>query len=176
MGIGATDLSLCTSCQDASSTSGVGGQISQDACVCDSDTYLAVTGADTADEKRTCVRCPRGARCADEVCALSTYPDLNCSDGTEIVGEWVVDSTTSRYQVTSCKAGFELVTAAELTEVLQECKPCSDSQYILRPGLDACQRCPPGLICDGTDEAEPVVPGSTWVKTGSYFNLTSCPS
>eukprot|EP00961_Rhodomonas_salina_P219538 2967363-Rhodomonas_salina.1 len=66
------------------------------------------------------------------------------------------------------------------TTVLWSCKRCPSGQYIIDPNEHSCQKCPPGLTCQadwtGATQFEPVVAQSTWVTTGSYLNLTSCPT
>ena len=59
---------------------------------------------------------------------------------------------------------------------LQQCFKCpSPSTYILRPVLDTCQVCPPGLACQGDATLTPVVAGSMWARDNDMFRLKSCP-
>ena len=70
-----------------------------------------------------------------------------------------------------------MVTALEAgSEDLQECRACLQGQYILRPNEDSCQTCPPGLTCRGDDVVVAKVAGSTWVRNGSIYLLTACPT
>ena len=66
--------------------------------------------------------------------------------------------------------------AKALSEDLQECKACGQAQYILNPDTDDCQPCPPGLACRGDDMVTVRVAGSTWVRNGSFYRLTGCPT
>ena len=135
------------------------------------------TGASSQND--ACQTCPKGARCANDECALRNA-DFNCSDDTSIVGAWVIDTSTGAYELTSCPAGYEMRTTAEGSAELQQCFKCqSPSTYILRPNEDDCQPCPPGLTCSGDDTLTPVVAGSTWVQEidaglGAIYRLEIC--
>ena len=77
----------------------------------------------------------------------------------------------------SCPRGYSTRTAAKTgSDDLQECQACAAGQYILSPDTDDCQTCPPGLVCRGDDVVQIKVPNSTWVRNGSIYRLSSCPT
>ena len=172
---GATAFAECEDCQPKSSTAG-SGHISWDDCECDRDYYLIMSNQGTASESRTCQACPRGARCADgRECALRN-DGFNCSDQSQIVGNWSLETSgqyIGHYVLTSCPKGYAMRTTFE---DLQECFKCPTFEYILRSNQDECRTCPLGLRCKGDDTLEPVTINSSWVKNGSVFKLESCPS
>ena len=90
----------------------------------------------------------------------------------------MLDSSSGRYELTSCPAGYDMKTQEEQGSVdLQECFKCpSPSTYILNPDVDACMDCPPGLTCSGDATLAPKIDGSVWVEQGSFFKLESCPA
>ena len=177
-GTGATNIANCVSCQPKSSTKTLTGQSTRRACACDVEFYLIITNKGAAGESLSCQACPKGAQCANGECALRNT-NLTCSDGkSKVIGEWVIDSATGQYMLTSCPAGYELRTADEQGSAdLQQCFKCpSPSTYILRPVLDTCQVCPPGLSCQGDATLTPVVEGSMWERDNDIFRLKTCPS
>ena len=101
---GASDLGLCRKCQLKSSTQGMRGQTSRRSCECDREYYLITSDEGLASESLLCQTCPKGARCADDECALRNE-GFNCSDGSGIVGNWSKDDT-GHYRLTSCPAGY----------------------------------------------------------------------
>jgi len=174
---GASDLGMCLECQVKSSTMGQKGQKSRRACACDVEFYLIVFSDEgTGDELLSCQRCPKGAECGDGECALRNH-DFHCNDGSSIVGDWVVNNATGQYELTSCPSGYELRTTEEQGSAdLQQCLKCqSPSSYILRPDVDSCQVCPPGLRCHGDATLDPIAVNSSWVRNRSVFKLESCP-
>ncbi len=176
---GSSALSSCLSCQARSSTS-AGGQSSRRACACEKEYYLITSNPGTPAETLSCQTCPKGAVCGgDGECALrNAGANFTCTDGTSsIVGTWILDSSTGQYKLTSCPAGYEMKTTAESSADLQECFKCpSPSTYILRPDVDECQVCPPGLSCSGDARLAPKIEGSVWVEHGSFWKLDSCPA
>ena len=163
----------CLSCPCLSTTLGKIGRSAQDDCVCGSQYYKVVN-----NETASCQTCPKGATCSsDQSCGLRRPPTFSCPNSSDILGLWIFDDETGFYELQSCPVGFSTVTTSKAGSVdLQECKAClSPEQYILR-SFDDCQTCPPGLICDGHNNATPSVSGSSWVKNGSIFLLTACPA
>lgn len=140
--------------------------------MCDAD-YYAEVGVAVPE----CVKCPRAALCGGG-CMFRGMPEAHysCSEGPGLVGEWVLNSASGRFELVSCPSGYELRTKSEQSEELQECHKCLQSEYILDPSSDACQPCPPGLRCNGNAEVEPVVLNSTWVRDGSFWRLQDCPA
>ena len=173
---GASDLGMCLGCQAKSSTMRLPGRSSRRACTCDVEYYLIMSDEGTAEEALSCQACPKGAKCGDGECALRNN-SFTCTDGSSIVGEWVTNSETGQYELTSCPAGYELQTTQETGSAdLQQCLKCqAPSRFILRPDLDSCQACPSGLTCHGDATLDPVVPGSNWTIDGAIFRLQSCP-
>ena len=95
-----------------------------------------------------------------------------------IAGEWSLDGGQEGYQLTSCPGGYSkfAVPLAGSLDV-QQCRKCStELEYILDTETNACQSCPPGLWCFGSDVVEPRLEGSTWVRNGSIYLLTGCPA
>jgi hypothetical protein len=174
---GSSDLGDCEGCQVKSSTLGLTGRRSRRACACDIEYYLIMSDEGTAEEALSCQACPKGAKCGDGECALRNQ-NFNCTDGSSIVGQWLINSETGQYELASCPAGYELQTTQETgSPDLQQCLKCQPpSQYIVQPDLDSCQACPPGLTCHGDATLDPVVLGSKWAIFGAIFRLQSCPS
>ena len=176
---GSTALSLCQSCQAKSSTLDETGQSSRRACACDKEYYLIISNEGQTDETLTCQTCPKGAVCADGECALRNS-DISCTTGNDVVGEWLLDAS-KRYLVAACPAGYSKRTAEEQgSDDLQECFKCDTAKYILRPDLDDCQDCPPGLTCTGNAIVESKIQGSDWAEQildeAAIYKLESCPS
>ena len=145
------------------------------ACECDREYYLIMSDEGLASESLVCETCPKGARCANDDCALRNNA-FNCSDGSTIMGNWSKDDT-GHYELTSCPSGYELKTSVEQGSAdLQQCFKCpTRSYYILRPDVDSCQPCPAGLNCHGDETLDPITTDSMWVQNGSIFKLESCP-
>jgi hypothetical protein len=95
-----------------------------------------------------------------------------------VAGEWSLSVSLGGYLLASCPGGyskFAMPLAGSLD--VQECRKCStELEYILNTDTDACQACPPGLWCFGSDVVEPRLEGSTWVRDGSIYLLTACPA
>ena len=94
------------------------------------------------------------------------------------IGEWSLNVSQGGYVLTSCPGGYSKY-AMPLSGSLdgQQCRKCSTGlEYILNTDKDACQTCPPGLWCFGSDVVEPRLEGSTWVRNGSIYLLTGCPA
>ena len=77
-----------------SSTLGLTGRSSRRACACDVEYYLITTDEGTAEEVLTCQTCPKGAECGDGECALRNEGSFNCTDGSSIIGTWVMSTET----------------------------------------------------------------------------------
>jgi len=87
------------------------------------------------------------------------------------------DEGSDHFVLASCPPGFEMQTTQSAymqSPYLQECVPCPVSTYIIPP-LDKCQKCPAGLICDGTEKVENHIENSTWVIENGAYRLLSCP-
>ena len=167
-------LANCQACPSGSETGGLDGQTEASACQCGDRLYLKNPAG--SGGIFSCANCPRGAVCADGSCALRNA-DFNCSDGTSIVGDWVINNSTGSYDLRSCPAGYETWTTQEQgSEEMQQCHKCLESQYIIDPDLYACQKCPPGLKCKGDSEVVPVVKKSTWTADDGVYKLTACPT
>jgi len=83
------------------------------------------------------------------------------------------------YILKRCPPGHQLVNSSEsggtFNPGLQRCRPCATNQYIVDQGHE-CQKCPPGLVCDGTAAVTPVVIGSIWsLADGRLYVLDTCP-
>jgi hypothetical protein len=86
------------------------------------------------------------------------HPTAHLYVFTDSVTPVVANSTWVRngsiYLLTGCPAGYTLrSTLVTGSPDLQQCQQCLASQYILNPNTDACQTCPRGLTCSGTDSA-----------------------
>ena len=62
-----------------------------------------------------------------------------------------------KYELKGCPAGYQTQNATVDT---QKCSKCLETQYIINPDTDACEKCPRGLQCRGDDVVEPVVQDS----------------
>jgi serine/threonine protein kinase len=96
------------------------------------------------------------------------------------VGDWSFDASVGNgaYVLVSCPGGYSRY-AMPVADSLdnQECRKCKTRlEYIINPNTDTCQDCPPGLVCFGGDAVEPQLEGSTWLRNGSIYLLTSCPA
>ncbi len=102
---------------------------------------------------------------------------MGCPETNTPKGNWTKDNATREYFLTSCPKGYTLLSVQKTgSKEEQECRACTQSQYILRPDEDDCQTCPPGLICRGDDIVTPKVPHSAWVRNGSVYRLMDCPT
>jgi len=164
----------CKACPTGADTGGLDGQTSPDACQCGERFYLAGSGAENA--ALTCANCPSGATCAIGFCALRTSKQTCPGSSDPIPGTWVRSTSgedAGKYELLSCPPGHQKQTASHDT---QKCHPCLESQYIINPDEDSCEKCPPGLICRGDDVVMPVVENSTWVPEDGVFKLATCPT
>ena len=139
----------CLPCPAGADTGGQDGQTDSEACQCGARFYLASSGTGS-DSVLSCANCPSGAVCGTGLCALRT-PGKNCSSSSgAIPGTWVRSESgedAGKYRLISCPAGFQTLNSSHDT---QQCKPCLESQYIIQPDEDACEKCPPGESCDET--------------------------
>ena len=164
----------CLACPSGADTSGVDGQTSSDACVCGERFYIADSGADNAD--LTCANCPSGAMCSSGTCALRSQ-DQTCDGSSDsIPGTWVRSTSgddAGKFRLISCPAGYQTQNTSHDT---QKCHPCLESQYIINPDEDACEKCPPVLTCRGDNVVVPVVENSTWAPEDGVYKLQTCPT
>jgi predicted outer membrane repeat protein len=131
--------------------------------ICKQGTYSLIPLAGPTKSIPGCFPCPVGAECLKDG-KIRTK-----------MGNWT--QVHGMLNLIHCPGGHTLrSTALTGSADLQECQPCLATQYILRPDIDACQNCPPGLNCGGTDVVTPVVEGSTWIYNGSIYQLLSCPA
>jgi hypothetical protein len=116
----------------------------------------------------SCQDCPIGATC----------------DGNSLTGKvegsvWKQDYRSGLYILEACPLGYEMIgsdgSKNSLTQLLQQCSNCSESQYILNSTF-RCQQCPIGATCNGVTLSGRVS-GSVWVPdlTLGQYMLTSCP-
>jgi hypothetical protein len=91
-----------------------------------------------------------------------------------IPGSWVqAASDVGKYRLVGCPPGHQTLNNTHDT---QQCLACNvDSQYIIDPDTDACQKCPPGLRCKGNADYEPEVQNSTWSSDSGVYRLERCP-
>ena len=78
-----------------------------------------------------------------------------------------------RYSLISCPAGYQ---TQNTTHDTQACHACLESQYIIDPDEDACEKCPPGLECQGDHVVVSVVENATWSAENGVYKLQSCPT
>ena len=117
----------------------------------------------------SCIDCPAAGMCTKG----GNDVQFKVGNWTEVNGMYVLTNCPSGHQLVNSTAG---TSKGEFSNVLQECKPCLQEQYILNPSTDSCQPCPPGLKCSETASVTPVVQGSTWTQNGSIYLLTGCPA
>jgi len=171
---GASDLGMCLACQAKSSTNGT-GLSSRRACECDIEYYLITTDQGLATESLLCQPCPKGGVCANGECALRNA-DLSCSDGSSIVGTWILNNQTRQFDLVACPAGYEQRTTAEMGSAdLQICHECLATQYIISD-TDLCRDCPAGLRCQRDAVVVPLVEKSTWLAEDGIYKLSTCPT
>eukprot|EP00961_Rhodomonas_salina_P003389 46924-Rhodomonas_salina.1 len=173
---GATTPAQCQACPARSLTATQGATSAQE-CLCSPRTYLSLPPSSPGT--RICTLCPAGGRCLDGSCAFGRADGACASSGVP-PGVWARDPVTDQLILKSCPAGHSLINSTEGTSSgtfnhdLQQCRPCSTTQYILDPNRHQCQKCPAGLLCDGTDEVQLKVSNSTWVKDGEIWRLITC--
>ena len=89
----------------------------------------------------------------------------------------MVRSTTGddagKFQLTSCPAGYQTQSASHDTP---KGHPCLETQYIINPDQDACEKCPPCLTCRGDNVVVPVVENSMWLPEDGVYKLQTCPT
>jgi hypothetical protein len=168
---------MCLSCQAKSSTKTLKGQSTRRSCACNVEVYLIIANKGAADESLSCQTCPKGAQCANGECSLRNT-NLTCSDGiSKVIGEWAIDKVTGQYVLASCIPGYEMRTTVEQGSAdLQQCRKCLENQYIINPDVNACEKCPKGLICGGDAVVRPIVPMSTWAAEEGMYKLKTCPT
>ena len=93
------------------------------------------------------------------------------------MGEWRrMPDKGHLYEIMSCPSGFSRKGIEQVLPDKQECQRCHDTlEYILQPASHDCQICPPGLVCHGNHEVEPVVEGSAWIASDDLMLLQTCP-
>ena len=94
--------------------------------------------------KHQCQACPIGAQCLQDLsCGLRNPPTFYCAGGRAIVGTWIANSSTGIYVLTECPPGYSLQSNSNSD---QQCRACTQGQYIINPNSDICQNCPPGIL------------------------------
>ncbi len=69
-----------------------------------------------------------------------------------VEGTWERSDVTDFFMLLNCSDGYSLVNSLDGTSSgvfshqLQRCEQCSPQQYVIRPDMHSCQRCPLGLI------------------------------
>lgn len=118
--------------------------------------------------------------CSDGLCAASPNGTISCAHNDDlIVGNWHQPVAQGLFILHSCPDGFSKRGLNRVLKESMECQKCLDLlNYIIKPDIDDCQKCPPGLMCRGDQNVIPVVNGSEWVLEGnrSFFRLLSCPA
>ena len=166
---GATTIDDCLPCAAGSNTGTSNGQTSKDACVCDDRYYKSGT---------TCTECPPGAFCPDGTCALRSMPLPGACSGDVpspaqdfwkfwpyIPGNWT-QAVTGKFELLSCPSGFQRSSG---TAGAEQCIKCLETQYIIDPNADQCEKCPKGLMCQGDGNVGKLVQNSTWEPEGGVI-------
>ena len=162
----------CLPCPNGADTDGLDGRTSSDACQCGDRYYLAGAGGSSI----SCASCPSGAMCNTGVCALRSQDQACPGSSDSIPGTWVrltSGDNAGRYSLISCPAGYQ---TQNTTHDTQACHACLESQYIIDPDEDACEKCPPGLECQGDHVVVSVVENATWSAENGVYKLQSCPT
>jgi hypothetical protein len=162
--------------------------------VCPRGYILAFKTANVFNGSALCQRCPAGTYSVSPLASRDGLSNanpacLNCPAGASclqggsdvkfILGNWTEQN--EQYRLVHCPPGTQLVSSTSgassgpFSHDAQQCKPCQIDEYILDPDNDVCRKCPPGLICDGTDVVVAKVNGSMWTRNGSIYLLQSCP-
>ena len=135
-------------------------------------------------EVQQCVPCDKGEECTTPPCVSCTP----CEPG-------YYKSVAGTHACSACPANTYRETPG--ASELGNCIPCLDKsstrkqvaqsdwracvcddiyyRHIHDEVSDACQRCPPGLVCHGDSTLEVVVDESTWSIDGPIFRLLDCP-
>ena len=82
-----------------------------------------------------------------------------------------------KFRLIGRPAGYQTQNASHDTQI---CRPCLETQYIIDPDEDQCEKCPPGLICQGdhvlgTHQVVFEVAYSTWAAEVGVWKLMTCP-
>ncbi len=154
---------------------------------CIAGTYSGLTGATTAD---TCSKCPQGKYSTKER-AISISMCVDCDVGTYQGGQGssscypcpqdtygTVPSATSQSQCIVCRT-LDTSTRQKVGQKFFTACICNVDYYRIDNQTDQCQKCPPGLACNGYNYVVPVVNQSLWkaIKIGEldFYKLHFCP-
>ena len=147
---GAQDQSECQPCRIHASTQGRIAQISQASCICDDQYY-----AQSSLFNYQCIKCPNGATCSDNTCALKNTSTnvLQCLSGEGIVGYWTLESISGEFQLEGCPAGnFLYADECQLCPAAFYCTggkmqstPCGSDQFSF-PGARDRNECSPSVF------------------------------
>ena len=154
---------------------------------CSAGTYSGLTGATTAG---TCEKCSQGkyssteraismSVCVD--CDVGTYQGSHGSSSCDPCPKdsyGTVQGATSQSQCTACRT-IDTSTRQKVGQKFFTACICNLDYYRIDNKTDQCQKCPPGLTCNGYDYVVPVVNQSLWsvIKIGGidFYRLHFCP-
>ena len=154
---------------------------------CPAGTYSGLTGVSTAD---ACEKCQQGTYSTIEQ-ATSSRVCLDCEVGTyqETEGQsscnpcpkdtyGTTTAATSQSQCLACRT-LDTSTRQAVGQKFKTACICNPNYYRINNATDQCQKCPPGLVCNGYDFVVPVVNQSVWnithIGENDYYRLLFCP-
>ena len=135
--------------------------ISKDSGVCPAGFVLVSDATGGVSGLASCSLCPPGTYSIDPLGGYQAPGCLNCPAGgicleggddiRFLVGTWGVSN--GKYLILSCPANYQLINSSDGTSRgkfshdVQQCKPCSSTEYIVDPNIGACNPCPKGARC-----------------------------
>ena len=180
---GAQTTYICSPCPAGSYSAFGDGQCRS----CPAGTYSGLTGA---TDSGTCSKCPKGTYSADERaissrvckdCAIGTYQGSPGSSSCELCPKdtyGTIQAAISQSQCMACRTLDTSTRQKDGQRSFTDCI-CNLNYYRIDNTTDQCQKCPPGLVCNGYDYVIPAVSGSLWNATRigglDYYRLYFCP-
>jgi hypothetical protein len=157
----------CTSCK-AGTYSALTGSSSESTCLpCEQGTFSVQVGATTS---RVCAECALGmyqdghGKSSCHACPKDTYG--------------ISYGATSLEECLQCRS-YDTSTRGAVGQKGETSCICNTNFYRIYNSTIQCQKCPPGLMCNGRDSVIKVVNDSTWVVISlglnDFYRLTFCP-
>ena len=182
--IDALNMNLCFPCAP-----GTYSHAAESACeLCSAGTYSANVGASS---QTVCSACPQGkfstqpqatsiSTCRD--CVSGTYQENVGSSFCNLCPKDTYGNMTGAISLDQCFAcrSLDTSTRGAVGQKYETSCICNQDYYRVRNSTTECQKCPPGLVCNGLSSVEPVVNSSLWnvvtLGISDYYRLVFCPA